>query len=38
MANARATMQAHYIREGFDALTFMKSLGVRGDLSVYSAA
>jgi hypothetical protein len=38
MANTRATMQAHYAREGFDPPTFMDSLGVRGDLSVYSAA
>jgi len=38
MAQARATMQAYYARDGFDPPTFMKSLGIRGDLSVYSAA
>jgi heme-degrading monooxygenase HmoA len=38
MAAARAAMQVHYAREGFDPPSFMKSLGVRGDLSVYSAA
>ena len=38
MAQARATMQAHYAREGFDPPSFMKSLGIRGDLSVYSGA
>lgn len=38
MAAARATMQAHYAREGFDPPSFMKTLGVRGDLSVCSAA
>jgi heme-degrading monooxygenase HmoA len=36
MAQARAAMQAHYANEGFDPPAFMKSLGVRGDLSVYS--
>jgi hypothetical protein len=29
-------MQAHYASEGFDPQAFMESLGVRGDLSVYS--
>ena len=38
MAQAKATMQAHYASEGFDPPAFMKSLGVRGDLSVYSRA
>lgn len=38
MAGARATMQALHEREGFDPPAFMKSLGVRGDLSVYSRA
>ena len=38
MAQAKATMQAHYESEGFDPPAFMKSLGVRGDLSVYSRA
>jgi heme-degrading monooxygenase HmoA len=38
MAQAKAAMQAHYASEGFDPPTFMKRLGVRGDLSVYEAA
>jgi heme-degrading monooxygenase HmoA len=38
MAHAKATMQAHYASEGFDPPAFMKRLGVRGDLSVYSRA
>jgi heme-degrading monooxygenase HmoA len=38
MARAKATMQAYYASEGFDPPSFMKSLGVRGDLSVYSRA
>jgi len=38
MAQAKATMQAHYESEGFDPPAFMNSLGVRGDLSVYSRA
>jgi hypothetical protein len=38
MARAKATMQAHYSSEGFDPPTFMKSLGVRGELSVYGRA
>jgi heme-degrading monooxygenase HmoA len=38
MARAKATMHAHYVSEGFDPPAFMKSLGVRGDLSVYSRA
>lgn len=38
MAAARATMQAHYATEGFDPPVFMRSLGVRGDLSVYRRA
>jgi hypothetical protein len=38
MARARAVVQAHYAGEGFDPSRFMKSLGVRGDMSVYSAA
>jgi len=38
MAQAKATMQAHYASEGFDPPAFMKSLGVRGDLSVYGRA
>lgn len=38
MARAKAAMQAHYASEGFDPPVFMKSLGVRGDLSVYSRA
>jgi len=38
MAQAKASMQAHYASEGFDPPAFMKSLGVRGDLSVYSRA
>jgi len=37
MARARTTLQALYAREGFDPPSYMKSLGVRGDLSVYSA-
>lgn len=37
MAQARAAMQAHYVREGFDPTIFMTNLGIRGDLSVYSA-
>ena len=35
MALAKETMQAHYASEGFNPPVFMKSLGVRGDLSVY---
>jgi heme-degrading monooxygenase HmoA len=38
MARAKATMQVHYASEGFAPAVFMKSLGVRGDLSVYSRA
>lgn len=38
MARAKATMQAHYAADGFDPPAFMKSLGVRGDLSVYRRA
>jgi heme-degrading monooxygenase HmoA len=37
MAQARATVQAHYTSEGFDPPSFMKSLGIRADMSVYSA-
>lgn len=36
MAQAKANMQAQYASEGFDPPAFMKRLGVRGDLSVYS--
>ncbi|MGM9486918.1 antibiotic biosynthesis monooxygenase [Ideonella sp. YS5] len=38
MARAKATMRAHYASEGFDPPAFMKSLGVRGNLAVYSRA
>ena len=38
MARAKAAMQAQYASEGFDPPAFMKQLGVRGDLSVYSRA
>lgn len=38
MARAKATLQAHYASEGFDPPAFMRSLGVRGDLSVYRRA
>ena len=38
LANAKSLMQAHYAQEGFDADTFMKQLGVRADLAVYSPA
>jgi heme-degrading monooxygenase HmoA len=38
MAAAVVAVQAHYAREGFNPPSFMKSLGVRGDLSVYRTA
>ncbi len=38
MAEAKSFMQAHYAREGFDAATFMASLGVRADLATYTVA
>lgn len=34
-ANAKATMQARFAQEDFDAQAFMQALGVRGDLSMY---
>lgn len=36
LADAKASMQAHYAQEGFDADAFMKQLGVRADLGVYA--
>jgi hypothetical protein len=38
MARARVAMQAHYTRKVIDPQSFMTSLCVRGDLSVYVAA
>jgi len=37
MAGARAAMQAHYAREGFDPAAFMRELGIRPDMLVYRA-
>ena len=34
--NAKAHMDAHYAKEGFDPQSFMKSLGIRGDLALYT--
>lgn len=35
MAAAKAAMQAHYAREGFEPATFMRELHVRPDMVVY---
>jgi|SRR5690242_20401967 len=35
MAAARAAMQAHYAREGFDPAAFMRELGIRPDMLAY---
>jgi hypothetical protein len=36
MADARAQVQEHYRREGFDPEAFMTALGVQADLGVYA--
>lgn len=38
LAHAKASMQAQYEREGFNAEVFMRELGARADLGVYAAA
>jgi heme-degrading monooxygenase HmoA len=38
MATARAAMQAHYAREGFDPAAFMRDLGIRPDMRAYRPA
>ena len=38
MAAARAAMQAHYAREGFDPAAFMRELGIRPDMRAYRSA
>lgn len=35
-ADARSAMEERYAREGFDPGSFMRSLGVRGDLGLYT--
>jgi hypothetical protein len=37
MAKAKSSVDAQYAQEGFDPATFMKSLGIRGDLALYVA-
>lgn len=37
-AQAREAVQARYAQEGFDAAAFMRSLGIRPDVAVYSPA
>jgi hypothetical protein len=36
MSEARATMQARYAEEGFQPEAFMKEIGVKADLALYS--
>ena len=36
LGEARAQIQAHYAREGFDPQAFMDGLGVRADLGLYA--
>ena len=38
MATAKAAMQAHYAREGFDPAAFMCDLGIRPDMRAYRPA
>lgn len=38
LAAARADVQAHHAREGFDAAAFMAELGIRSDLAEYALA
>ena len=38
MASAKAAMQRHYGKEGFDPAAFMQELGVKADLGVYRDA
>jgi hypothetical protein len=38
MTAAKAAMQAHYAREGFDPAAFMRDLGIRPDMRAYRPA
>ena len=38
MAAAKAAMQAHYVREGFEPAAFMRELGIRPDMRAYRCA
>jgi hypothetical protein len=38
MAAAKAAMQAHYAREGFEPAAFLRELGIRPDMRAYRPA
>ncbi len=38
MNAAKAIMQAHYAREGFDPAAFIQALGIRADIAAYQPA